>query len=181
MSKTIKIHTCPLAEVKITAPCKVRTCIYNTKKNETGCMGSAIVGEPLDVDDPIMVLRSTSDLDKQMKEGAKRIGVAVAVHDYLVWCRDKQPQDYPFVQGYSNKRLKREVTRLAEEVFPYSLEKLGWNIGLVCATVHERWIKEYAESQSSSLTAETLLGLDGEQTKFIRSLFIRAAEKVATK
>jgi len=165
--------TCPLTDIQVNK-CPVRTCMYWTKKRPGNCLGPDAVGEPLDSDDPLLRM-SRGYTTKLGKESVERIKQALLVNNYLEWCAEKFTwQDYPFVIGYRNKRLRAYVSELASTTFPYTLTSLPWNIGLVCATVYPKWLTKWNRPLDNWPISEEL-------SQEIRSHFRRAAEKAASR
>lgn len=177
---TIVPITCQLTDIPIVT-CPVKTCSYYTLHEKHNCL---------------LHLDYIEDLDFHLTDVAKAKGVPIAhfkstaqkssrviqrvmvIHSFLSWCDRKNWQEYPKIEAYRDPDLIRYIENDLLLSFPFNVSELPWNMGKICASVTDKWWKNYCkEKEIEFVSVSTSLGIKNRKVQEIQSQFSTAQKR----
>ena len=172
---------CPITDIKI-SKCDVTECLYWMSSAKNNCIASRGIPEDVEfIEQDLAKSRSISvkDLKKEMALYSKRIQTALILQDFIEYYSKKlKPEDYPSVAGYHDSRLVEYVSNSLCDVFPYSVEKLNWNIGLINISLLDSYWREYANYKKLKFeSVERSLGIKQDLILDSRKEFAAASSR----
>ncbi len=138
MEKTTKeTITCSLTNLKIIR-CPVSSCIWWGSGVPGNCIAHDGIPEQGEISERLIMrgkLMSWEEYKTLKNRGIKSIERLIVINTFVDWLATKPAEYFKWREAYSDRKLKRGISKLADSTYPYNVRLIKWNIGRVLASL----------------------------------------------
>jgi hypothetical protein len=163
---------CPVNEVRMTSPCGVKSCMWFSVKDSSGCMAKTGLPEAEDLNDATVARHkgiSIGDVSRIRLEATQRLQKVATVHAFLEWSNQVES---PYLANNSvSEALRNAVNSWCTQHWVFQIPELHWDVLKVARCMHRPTVNKFCAHVGKKIDWLALLEIDSASAKKLVALF----------
>jgi hypothetical protein len=167
---------CYVTQETIAKRCPVRSCMWYSVSNKTGCMAHPVPPDPENLNEKVLAKHKgvkAFQIAQWRAQGNARIEAAIVLHQFFDWHKYKQKEALPWDDKTVDSGVTKAVNKLCTQQWPYTIGELEWTPGKVSATVDADTVRRFLVHTGKQIDWLKTLGLSAQQQSSIAQIFKR--------
>lgn len=166
---------CPIMLIDISTRCRVRSCMWSSATNRTGCMASAGIPEGNQITVETVARHkgvSTADALQEREISTQRIESCMVLYNLLEWYSFQYSGPLPWPEAVCDGAVHGAVNGWCAARWPFTVRELGWTTGTVALTVYQPVLTRFEQHIGQRINWLTVLEFKRSDVQQLSSIFI---------